>query len=228
MKLAFITSALYPTRERVHFLDDSCKRQGIELLPHGIGEQFTTWRNMMLYYALPHIKQLHDQGYTHVLYMDGVDSLVLASEAEIVCKYAEMGSPSILFSAQTIRFPPGEIGNFYPSQGPWRFPNAGQWIAETRYAMEMWDSIAREHDTDENPQGWVCNSWPIAEAKLDSGCRIFQAIEDREDFIAYAPKRVFNCATKYYPCVLHFPGGYADPETGRDWKVRPWVERIWR
>jgi len=33
-------------------------------------------------------------------------------------------------------------------------------------------------------------------------------------------------ATASRPCVLHLCGGYTDPETGKDDRLKPWAEKL--
>lgn len=233
VKLAFTTPCLYPTADRVHFLHDSCKRWGVDLHIHGVGMQFLNWGIMTRDHTVPHLKELLDSGYTHVLYMDGIDSLLVAGENEIIAEYKRYGSPSFLCGTQLFLWPEN-LADTFSSRSPWKYPNAGSWIGELPYLIETWERLATDHSEcglDWNPQSWLVRAWDDKLGVLDEDCRLFQVIDRidvyfKESPIIFHGDRVANNLTFSLPCVLHFPGGYADPNTGRDYRMGPVFKQL--
>lgn len=224
MKLATICQCIYPDTRPIHYLAESCLRQGINLLPHGIGAPFAGWSQAMISHTLPAMQDLKARGYTHVLYTDGRDSIIIASEEEILRKYREQGSPPCLMSADSECFPPhpDAAGRFLGPM-PWRFVNAGGFIGEIDYIVGTTRRLAEKYPDDHNNQSWIVRDWPIDGLLLDHFCEIFQPMDDSDDICTYS-NRVLNKCTMTQPCVLHFRGGYCDPEVGRDFRIAP----VWR
>jgi hypothetical protein len=93
-RVAVITPCLAPDRNYIRLLDESATRMGIELIPHGIGITFGGWSNMLISQTVPEMKRLSKE-YSHVLYVDGRDSLFIAGLDEIVSKYRLAGEPHV-------------------------------------------------------------------------------------------------------------------------------------
>lgn len=222
MNLAIITACLYPDRQRIHYLDESCQRQGIFLIPHGIGATFAGWANALVSQTLPAIEDLQREGYTHILFTDGSDSIIIAPEKEIIEKYKSHGMPSCLMSADSECFPPLN-GEKFTGPEPWRYVNGGGYIAEIGYFVALVKYLAAKYAADDgNHQSWIVKDWPIPGLVLDHKCTIFQPMD-------HTPKeaqngRIVNFWTDEWPCILHFRGGYSDPVTGRDERITP----VWR
>ena len=228
MKLAVITCCLYPSLDRIHYLIDSCKRHDIDIIPHGLGQGFYGWAEAFRHHTIPSIQHLLAADYTHVLYVDGNDCIFTSGVEEIIEKYFEYGAPQCLMAAETNLYP--DLGlevadRFAKTVNPWRFLNAGTYIAEIPYFYNLCSRL-KDIKTDGNHQEWFVSEWPIDGMKLDTECKIFQTMD-------YVPPlevkngRVVNTLTGSNPCVLHFLGGYSDPKNGRDDRMKPWIERLY-
>lgn len=210
MKLVVTCPALYPSRDRIHFLDDSARRFGIELRPHGLGQQFVDWRHMLMEHTLPAFRQYVAEGATHVLYVDGCDSLFVNTLDEIVKRYAAYGMPRMLVSADE-----GQS-----------WLNAGGYVGELDFIIPTWESLYERYGAgDGDYQNWLIHGYENLgpRIRLDKDYLIFQPIDDVNEAIAWGA--LPDGCNK--PCVLHFRGGYSDPVTGRDERMRPVIEELW-
>ncbi len=229
MKLAFTTACFYPTTEPIGMLMVSAERQGIELHPYGVGKVAGGWGDIKVTHLLPVLRSFLDQGYTHALYTDGRDSLFARNKAAILNEYILLGLPPCVMSAEVNCYPLQALGNDFPDPGtPWRYPCAGQFMGEIPWILEHWQMLQREYEPilEGNDQAWI--SQAIVDGKmdgleLDTGCRIFQSMNGPE---LKWRDHAWNPLTNSSPCVLHFNGGYVDPVTGRDDKMKPIWEKI--
>ena len=231
INLAVITCCMYPDTSRIHYLQESCDKQGIFLLPHGIGATFAGWANALISQTLPAMMELKREGYTHVLYTDGSDSIIITPQDEIISKYQHLGEPSCLMSSDCECFPPLNGESFPPTETRWRYVNGGGYIAEIGFFISVMTKLAQKYSTDGNHQSWIVQEWPIPGFRLDSNCEIFQPMDDSVEFEVIRnsdPKekwaRIINLETLSFPNVLHFRGGFSDPATGRDFRI----ETVWR
>lgn len=230
MNLAVITPCVYPDMRPIHYLTESCSRHNIELRPHGVGQPFADWRSMLVRYTLPHMRELSGDGFSHVLYVDGVDTMFVAGLDEIIAKFLRIfrrnGGSRCLMSADR-DIPIGIRPDKWEGYGidPWRYLNAGAYIAEIKFMVKLWEDLERVFEQEGNYQRWLELSWPIDFLSLDYHCEIFQSMDGHPSVIPNG-NRVLNAVTGNWPCVLHFRGGYCDPRTGRDERMKPWVEAL--
>lgn len=227
MKIAVITCCLYPDVSRIHYLTDSCQRQGIDLLCHGVGKGFYGWSEAFRHHTVPHVKELKDD-YTHILYIDGSDCIFVSGLNEILRKYEDIGSPACLMAAETNLYPDlgPEVASRFKDDGfPWRFLNAGTYISEIPYFIELCDRL-KDVKTDGNHQEWFVSEWPIEGMQVDTECKIFQTMNYVSP-LEVKNTRVINNLTGSSPPILHFLGGYSDPKNGRDDRMKPWIQELY-
>lgn len=212
MKLCVITPCLAETRDFIRLLDESCYRFGIDLKPHGIGRQFSDWRTMLIAETLPSMREL-SKDYSHVLYVDGRDSIFVSDLGEIIQKYCQVGSPPC-FMSHDCHFPGVSVQL-----------NAGGYMGEIPFIVEMWTRLANEYGAeDANYQNWVNDAYPIEGLVCDWQCRIFQSINNEPTI---KQGRVYNMRSGQMPCILHFRGGYSDPVHGREVRIKPVIEKLY-
>lgn len=208
MKLVVTCPALYPTRERIHFLDDSARRFGIELRPHGLGQQFVDWRHMLMEHTLPAFREFAREGATHVLYVDGCDSLFIDSQEAILARYHSYGAPHWFMSAD---------------EGQNNL-NAGGYIGELAWIIPCWETLYKMFGHEDGDyQNWVIKRQRECGIILDNHADIFLPIDSIEEAINVGTLPRGDTEA----CVLHFRGGYSDPVTGRDERIAPVVRELW-
>lgn len=223
MKLAVITCCAYRNRRMIHFLEESCAKQGIPLMPYAIGAVFQDWSRMIYEMTRPELQRLAAEGYTHFLALDGVDSIVVSGLEEIVGKYESYGSPPCLMSGESEMYPPGGVDNF-TGKTRWKYLNGGCYMAEIPYFIDTLERLRVQYPDEGNYQAWFVRSWPVDGIVLDENCEVFQSMPGDLNY-AVVENRLLNLETGSTPCVLHFRGGYVDPHSGRDERMRPvWNE----
>ncbi len=224
MNLAVITPCLYPDTARIHYLIDSCAKHNVSLSFHGRGEVFGGWSAMLMRYTLPHMRSLAEQGYSHVLFVDAIDSLFVAGINEIAAKYERLcGDHSTLISGDSDPTPRG----VYIDPGPWKYLNGGGYITPIAPWVCMIENLHELYPEEGNYQVWLEKHWPLPDSYVDYDCKIFQPM-DGNPAVMPVGGRVLNALTGSWPCILHFRGGYCDPVTGRDERMKPWVEALTR
>ncbi len=216
VKLAFLATCYYPDAAPIWMLEATARKQGIDLQTYGMGEAAGSWTRMKVEGVLGELPRLREAGFTHVLYTDGRDSLFARGPWHIDLRYELAGAPPCLMSAQRDCWPPREeAAEIQRLLGG--FPSAGQWMAEIHWLELRWSWMQRVYAglLGENDQAWIAQAvldGKMTGLQLDTGCQIFQA---------FAHEHPDSDA-----CVLHFNGGYSDPQTGREGRMRPAFEGI--
>ena len=223
MKLAVITPCLYPSQERIHLLLESAYRNNVKLIPYGVGCQFVDWKNMMMEHTIPAMMRREREGCTHVLYVDGIDSIFVSGIEEIVAKYERLGSPSCLMSGDPDRPHFNTFG--FLGRKPWAYLNAGGFIGKISHFVPIAEFLAQKYSDDADYQNWFIREWPIEGFSLDYDCSIFQSMNG-EPYLRPIGNRLFNAVTGTVPSILHFRGGYCDPETGRESRIIPVLKEM--
>jgi len=224
MRVATMAPCLYPDRSRIRLLDESARKHMIALCGYGVGDTFYGWKNMLTHYTLPVMERFLEQGYTHVLYVDGIDSIFMSGLDEIIAKYDRYGNPPMLMSADGDK--PQINSLVFAGRRPWAFLNAGGWIGEIKFICEQFEVLNADYgDHDADYQNWFVKAWPRFGVEVDHDCSIFQSMNG-EPYLRPMGKRVLNAVTGTWPSVLHFRGGYCDPETGRESRILPFLKEI--
>lgn len=232
VKIAFITACVYPNTDPIRMLAASAKRCGIDLFPYGKGGRFNGWGDVKVTKLLPLLASLEDEGFTHVLYTDGRDSLFVRDRGHIIHSYHALGSPPCVLSAEKNCYPDWDLASDFPDRGtPWRYPCAGQYMGEIPYIREYWAKIQKAYThLDDNDQAWIARGMVdglLDEVILDSYCDIFQSVVDGNEIDWSKENNAWvNLTTDSQPSVLHFNGGYCDPLTGRDERMLPFWEKM--
>lgn len=239
MKLSVITACLFLDRQPIHWLDDSCKRFGIDLRPYGIGESWTSWPNVKVTRMLECFKREKADGYTHTLYTDGRDSFFVRPLKVAIDAYEGMGKPSCLMATEPANYPRPELTDLFPDPGhKFRYLGAGQFIGELDYLIWAWEMLQRDYPDGgtepNNESGWMCHAFVTGKFgegfKLDTDCQIFQSAGNEDCLVGkdvfVSSDGLFNRITDSYPCIVHFNGGYSHPETGKEPAIRPVWEAL--
>lgn len=219
MKLLFLTACFYPNQEPIQLLLDSCKRVGITMTPYGVGREYGADPVNAKMALLSEVLRLA-KDYTHVLYTDGADALIVQPEGRIRYEYENLGKPPCLISAEAECAPVQRIGDRFPDPGtPYRYPCAGGFMGGTAYlAFKLQLLMSRYLGTplDRNDQAYWSMGWAdelLPGAKIDSHCRIFQTMSGGAMSHVVARPSVRNTLTGSFPAVIHFNGRTQGIET---------------
>ena len=179
---------------------------------------------MLLNYTLPHMTKLLKEGGTHVLFVDGVDSIFISGIEEIAAKYERhWPEGATIISADWDGTPHG----VFTGPKPWKYLNGGGYLTPIEPWVEMMERFGKKYPQEGNYQVWLEKEWPISGCFLDHDCRIFQSMNGNRAVVPMG-SRVLNTVTESWPCILHFRGGYCDPQTGREERIKPWLEALVR
>jgi hypothetical protein len=179
-----------------------------------------------------YLKELQAAGeYTHVIYADAWDSLILGTWEELIDK-CPGDSLDFFGSAEKACFPHPELAASYPeAKSDWKFVNGGGWYAKISYFIEWYDKVPA---VGVNDQLWLTQrflefshsgDW----VKLDTECKIFQTtgFEGPDDF-SYAANanperygRLINQKTATLPIIIH---GNGRTDMTKVWALMPKTE----
>jgi hypothetical protein len=237
MKLAILAPGVFPSMAEARaklwiFMASAKDRIPPEhLYIYGGGTtQFPGYRRMLLEQTLPELIGLRRVGYTNILFSDAWDGIIVGSYKSIVQRYMELECPELLVSGSH------QLGNvsdedkqypgvFRSSTKKYRFPNRGGYIGEIDTVIEAYKMMQR-YDTGDDAFCWynLIRDFPGI-YRVDSNCKIFQVTE--EDCRVIPDKRILqNTETKSHPLVWHLPGGYTDPQTGKDARLIPLAKSL--
>jgi len=215
-------------RGHLGFLQESCKRLGLNVSVLGFGERWTGGGMAMRLVKEAIADETED---TIVLVVDAFDVLVLAGWDEILEKLTQFSTP-IVFSAEKGCWPDKELSTVYPPPpllpqlsdsespktseqdgplSPYRYLNAGGYIG---YAGALREAIQElsPRDDDRSDQRHYTRYFLDHPDKvsLDYRATIFQTLfdvaPDDVAFDATEPTRVINRLTGTRPCILHGNG----------------------
>lgn len=156
--------------------------------------------------------------FTHLMYIDARDVVVLAGPDEVMERYFEFGHPW-MYNAEPFIWSPGsfEPKDYPTSYVTYRYLNSGAYIAEREHMVEWFDRWLPDGNIPTLPRGdqdWMAarfiEEWPDA-IMLDSGCSLFQcmcgSLVGDDPHCTIEPGRVVNHITETEPVIIHFNGG---------------------
>lgn len=174
------------------------------------------------------IEEMRDQ-FTHVLVMDAFDVVVTAPLQEVERRFIELQHPWVFNAEQSCWPDAGMEDRYPPCETPWRFLNAGCFMAEIEYfrkaafrfnfsGVDIWGDDQRFYTRLflENP-GLI---------KLDHRCELFYTLFS-PGFIGWdytmSGGRVENVLTGTQPLIIHGNGG---PDQKAN--IEPFIEYFMR
>lgn len=157
-------------------------------------------------------------GYTHLMFIDCADVVLLAGPDEIMERWFEFNHPWVYNAEQFIWTPESHKPEDYPTPDvKYRYLNSGASIGEIghmRHWLNTWGRPVRLTGPGEGDQDWVVNryleSYPDA-IMLDTNCDLFQtmcgSLVEPNPHCVMTPGQVHNIVTDTYPLIIHFNGG---------------------
>lgn len=255
-KIMVLTPALFDNLDPIWMLVHTAQVHNVPLRPYGCepGVVYRGWIDVKVHRLLAELDKLEQEGFTHMLYMDGRDTMWVGPFDEVLEKYERYGNPKLLMSCQPTVFESyREYYNLdlYPTKeqvGEFNLPASPLFMGEVQYIaaclqyMLRWPDVATMPDDDpawwrrfDNEQHEELKNGHIV---YDHKCMIFQNAGELvqgksqwEHVLKFETpsngklqRRLYNTLTYKHPCVLHFDGGYSHALYGK-WDR---LERFWK
>lgn len=236
-----VTACFYPNEQPIDYLKRSCGHFGIELHTYGRGQEFVSWRHAKMRLLADYLETVDRERYSHFLYTDGADSWFVRDLNAVVEAYGRVAvldreRRQLVISAERTCYPHGDLHIHFPQEelvGPWRFPNAGQFMGEIEFGIELlrWlDKKYGDYDSYNDQSAWLHwfaangTNGPVA---IDHDCELFLSMAS-SDWFKGCPYPGFDDSGPYVtlrvppsftrPCLIHFNGGGGKQEMlDREW-----------
>lgn len=177
-----------------------------------------------LYHMMDVAKELRED-YTHLMFIDCADVVVLASPDEVMERFLSFNHPWV-YNAEPFIWSPN---SFQPEDYPpvpdrpgtgatpnvkYRYLNAGASIGEIEFMDKWLTRWCRPGSSSRGDQDWLAGrfleSYPDA-MMLDTNCELFQCMCGSQvgdnPHVALSPGVAHNRITGTYPLIVHFNGG---------------------
>jgi hypothetical protein len=244
-----ITPAVFPDLAPLWMLRHTAARFNVPLWPYGMGGTYRGWISIKVHQIIEECDKLSEAGFSHLLYMDGRDTMLMGTIEEVLEKYAAYGSPPLLMSAQPEIFMSYEKYynlKLYPTAEalghPYCYPGSPLYMGEVHYIKDClswmlnqgWDGSM----PDDDPAWWRRfdnerqDELKSGRIKFDHECEIFQNAGWRigSDLAICETHRgiirVLNRLTETWPVILHFDGGYSHALMGKWESLEPYWKQL--
>lgn len=157
--------------------------------------------------------------YTHLMFVDARDIVLLASPDEVMERYFALGHPWVYNAEPNIWSPKSFKPEDYPTpRCTYRYLNAGACIGEVAHihaCFDKWTGGGRPPmNMPGGDQDWMAarfiEGYPDA-IGLDLGCYLFQcmcgSLVGDNPHCTIEPGKVYNNVTNTEPVIIHFNGG---------------------
>lgn len=196
------------SKDGLILLQKSCEKFKIELKIFGWGQTWKGlgWRQRVLYQSL----RRYRLKYNYVLFVDGYDCIFLYPLKEIMSKFLSLNT-RLLFGAEVVShplapqcYPPS------PAPGRYRYLNAGGFIGEIKYVLELMSRLGIPKMKDDfydqlrYAEAFVSGQTEIT---LDYQSDIFQCLFFASNDLEIREQRIVNRVTGSMPCIIHGNGG---------------------
>ena len=180
MKLCVFTSEYEGNAPSLALLRESCYRAGVTLHTYGNGP-WPGWLAGKTRDGIAFLQSLSGD-FTHAMWVDGFDSLVLAPASTIMATYSTI-TDGVIVAAEANCWPDSELSEeFPPTQGK-RFVNAGGYMGPIPLLIEEMQKVMGCCGASENDQaGWsvrYLEAWP--RIQLDKDSWIWRSMSDPDD-----------------------------------------------
>lgn len=174
---------------------------------------WTGWSSKLLGF-IDIVKNLPDE-YTHLMFLDAADIVLLAGQDEVMERYFEFNHPWV-YNAEPFIW---SEGSFQPKDYPtpdvlYRYLNSGASIGEIEHLRHWFSRWPRPKALPHGDQDWMAarflEDWPNA-IKLDTNCDLFQCMcgsqAEPDPYVRVGIGKVYNRITSTNPLIVHFNGG---------------------
>lgn len=153
--------------------------------------------------------------YSHLMFLDASDIVVLGSPDEVMERYFKLGHPWVYGAEENIWSPDSFQPGDYPTPNvKYRYLNAGACLGEIGF-MDRWlTKWGRPGYIPGGDQDWLAarfiESYPEA-MMLDTNCELFQSMcgsqVEPNPHVILSPGKAYNRVTDTHPLIIHFNGG---------------------
>ena len=211
-----VLSCCYEKPHLASILTESCKMFGYELKMCEAAELNGVWpasgdmRVGKMVAALEGLKLIQEtKAFTHALWADGFDTFIRGHYVDIARGFRHLGEPPMILSAEKNCWPDPIYEVKYPvSESPYRFINAGTWMGQIGYLIDVIGQLVSKYKEEPNDQriwtmGFLGGFCPGA--VIDTERKIFQTMWGTE-LADVSPDA----------SVIHYNGGiWRNPEDRR-------------
>lgn len=216
--VASVVDLPYSTLPKVKAVTTILKRQGFEAR-QVVDETWFGWPSKLLGF-IEIVRGLVAEGhYTHVLFIDGADVVMLAGPDEVMRRYHKFNHPWV-YGAEPFIW---SQGSFTPEQYPtpqclYRYLNGGACVGRIDHVLSYFDKWTNNGKKPplcfRGDQDWMAarfiEEYPDA-IILDHECKLFQSmcgsLVGDTPHCTIVPGKVHNNVTGTDPIVIHFNGG---------------------
>lgn len=153
--------------------------------------------------------------YTHLMFIDAADVVLLAGPDEIMERYFGFNHPWVYAAEPFIWSPDSFQPDDYPTPCVvYRYLNAGASIGEIGHLRHWFNLWPRPKDLPHGDQDWIAarfiENYPDA-IKLDTNCELFQCMCGSQvypdPYVQVGAGKVYNRVTGTNPLIIHHNGG---------------------
>lgn len=225
--LTILTAAFFKTAEPIHRLAESCARFGATLVPYGVGESFTSWREAKIDRLAAEVEKVRTP---LVMYADGQDTFLVSSPDAIVAQFEAMDrGAGVVVAGERNPFPECPNWDVFTSgrtpDYPFVFPNAGVFIGRTEAVRSLLEEM-RAMGLGANDQAYwqsIPDRYVVDRAGAICACLSDDGIGDGQtwrwtdiDGRAYLARSIFS--NHLLPTrILHFNGGNKEERMAPVW-----------
>lgn len=166
--------------------------------------------------------------YTHLMFIDASDVVLLAGPDEVMERYSAFNHPWIYAAEPFIWSPRSFQPEDYPTPDMiYRYLNAGASIGEIGHLRHWFNLWPRPKSLPRGDQDWIAGRfleyWPNA-IKLDTNCELFQCLcgsqIEPDPYVRVGVGKVYNRITGTNPLIIHHNGGtnICDPDRRYLWE----------
>lgn len=143
---------------------------------------------------------------THVMFVDAFDVIIAADEQAILNRYQEFPC-GIIFAAERGCWPDDKLAGAYPPcSTPYRFLNAGCWMADIESARGLFSHVDESNSPSDQRAFTFQYLRGVHNMRLDHECMLFQCLWKTDDDLEYSSGFIRNKLTGTRPLVFHGNG----------------------
>lgn len=168
-----------------------------------IQEGFVSWVHKFIA-PIQLIKALRGSKYTHAIFVDAFDVIVVRDKASCLASFKRLGEQPLIFAAETNVYPDKSLESLYPKiDSIFKYVNAQYCIQINWDGLEEFEKVLADSDQDHMAKFYLKNL-KNPNVVLDTNCEIFQCLYGVNAGIF--DEHYKNTLTNSYPIFFHGNG----------------------